>query len=463
MALGRARNLPQHRVLDSLPTSKRSRSLTFIDTSYPSSSAFSFGLDFVTRLSSPEPDSSTTMLQSIRGNIAALQRQWAVISNQPDGPTKTSAQQHLASQLKRLQMMEQSAIQSMGAHIPPGAQLNQAQQSAQMGMQPQQAQQQQNAMMQGLNPAQLGQMQPQQGINGITMDLGFGASSQQNDMNQLQQQQSPFGQPGMQPQQMQQAQQAQPQQPGFNPSQVSAPSPSAQAAGGPGLAAAASGKRDFVGTVRSFMQQRGTPFPPQLSLSFVGPASSNLPGDTKTIELQALFAAVMHFGGSQRATQIPGFWAVIASRLGLKVGPPDGTQSAPDAVPSPGEVPERLSGFYRDRLLAFEQFWMSRMPQRQVSGQSDAAGTPAASGPSSIATDPTQAQPGANNNVDAQMQQQAGQQPQTPQQQQQPQQQTSAQPQQNISSNSQGNLLRIDLLHPLRSHPQICPPTCISR
>ncbi len=122
------------------------------------------------------------------------------------------------------------------------------------------------------------------------------------------------------------------------------------------------------------MQQRGTPFPPQLSLSFVGPASSNLPGDTKTIELQALFAAVIHSGGSQRAAQIPGFWAVIASRLGLKVGPPDGSQSAPDAVPSPGEVPDRLSAFYRDRLSAFEQFWMSRMPQRQASGQSGAAG-----------------------------------------------------------------------------------------
>ncbi len=128
------------------------------------------------------------MLQSIRGNIAALQRQWAVISSQPDGPTKTNAQQHLASQLKRLQMMEQSAIQSMGAHIPPGAQLNQPQQQGQMGMQPQQ-QQQQNAMMQGLNPAQLSQMQPQQGINGLGMDSNFGGPSQQGDMNALQQQQ----------------------------------------------------------------------------------------------------------------------------------------------------------------------------------------------------------------------------------------------------------------------------------
>ncbi|CDR99394.1 hypothetical protein [Sporisorium scitamineum] len=233
-----------------------------------------------------------------------------------------------------------------------------------------------------------------QGLNGINMDLGFGAS-QQNDMNHFQQQQQPqqqppFGQPGMQSQQMQPSQ-SQPQQQAFNPAQAAAaPSPSTQAGGGPGMAAAAGGaKRDFVGTVRNFMQQRGTPFPPQLSLSFVGPASSNLPGDTKTVELQVLFAAVIQSGGSQRATQIPGFWAVIASRLGLKVGPPDGTQSAPDAIPSPGEVPDRLSGFYRDRLLAFEQFWLSRMPQRQASGQSDAAGTPSASGPNSTATVPT--------------------------------------------------------------------------
>ncbi|KAJ9479770.1 ARID domain-containing protein [Pseudozyma hubeiensis] len=395
--------------------------------------------------------SGVTTTVSIRGNIAALQRQWAVISGQPDGPTKTNAQQHLAAQLKRLQMMEQSAIQSMGAHIPPGAQLNQQQQPTQMGIQPQQQQQQQqqNALMQGLNPAQLVQMQSQQGMNGLGMDPNFGAS-QQNDMSQLQQQQQqqqqqqpqqpPFGQPGTQAQQMP-TPQTQSQQPGFNPAQVSGPSQSAQPAGGaPGMGAAGGAKRDFVGTVRNFMQQRGTPFPPQLSLSFVGPASSNLPGDTKTIELQALFAAVIHSGGSQRAAQIPGFWAVIASRLGLKVGPPDGTQSAPDAVPSPGEVPDRLSAFYRDRLSAFEQFWMSRMPQRQPSGQSAAAGSPAASGPNAGAADPNMQAARTQQSTNAQsqqMQQQPGQppqnsqqQPQTPSQQQQPQQQQQQQQQQ---------------------------------
>lgn len=194
------------------------------------------------------------------------------------------------------------------------------------------------------------------------------------------------------------------------------------------MAAQGGAKRDFVGTVRNFMLQRGTPFPPQLSLSFVGPASSNLPGDTKTVELQALFAAVIHSGGSQRAAHIPGFWAVIASRLGLKVGPPDGTQSAPDAVPSPGEVPDRLSAFYRDRLSAFEQFWMSRMPQRQPSGQSGAAGSPAASGSNPSGQDPNMQaaqshQAAMNTSAPSQQMQQQTQAQQTPPQQQQPPQQ----------------------------------------
>ncbi len=382
---------------------------------------------------------NASVLQSIRGNIAALQRQWAVISSQPDGPTKTNAQQHLASQLKRLQMMEQSAIQSMGAHIPPGAQLGQPQQPGQMGMMPQQQQPQQQPQQQQQQQPQQPQQQQQgmmmQGDNSgsqPTMD-GMGSdhnfqTTQQGDFAQLQQQaqqQSPFGHNPMQPQQNQ----GQPST--FNPAQMSTPGASMQPAASQGAGAAGGAKRDFVGTVRNFMLQRGTPFPPQLPLSFVGPASSNLPGETKTIELQALFAAVIHSGGSQRAAQIPGFWAVIASRLGLKVGPPDGTQSAPDAVPSPGEIPDRLSSFYRDRLSAFEQFWISRMPQRQASGPAGAAASPSASGSGAPTQDPSQ-QPGSTPQQMPHQGQPSGaqQNPQQPPQPSQQQQQQQQQPQQ---------------------------------
>ena len=61
------------------------------------------------------------MLQTIQINLAALQRQWTMANTQPDGPNKTTAQQYLAGQMRRLMAMhEQIATQARDAQ-PPGA------------------------------------------------------------------------------------------------------------------------------------------------------------------------------------------------------------------------------------------------------------------------------------------------------------------------------------------------------
>lgn len=107
-----------------------------------------------------------------------------------------------------------------------------------------------------------------------------------------------------------------------------------------------------------FMMQRGMQLPPDWPAGFTGPAATGIPGETRTVPLQKLFAKVVSAGGSERLSSTPGGWAIVASQLELAVGPST-SMGMPHTVPKPSEVPGRLAGYYMQRLAPFEHSWVA--------------------------------------------------------------------------------------------------------
>jgi hypothetical protein len=154
-------------------------------------------------------------------------------------------------------------------------------------------------------------------------------------------------------------------------------------------------KGDLVGAVRAFMAARGTPLPPNMATSFVGP-SGTASTEPKSIEMQTLFATVVQFGGSARVGAQQNGWAIVASKLGLAVAPIPPNHIAgqnevdSNGLPLPAFVAPRLCQFFKDRFTSFEEFWMAKM--KGAGGQAAAAAYVATNG----ASQPSQAaqQPG---------------------------------------------------------------------
>lgn len=135
----------------------------------------------------------------------------------------------------------------------------------------------------------------------------------------------------------------------------------------------------FTAMIQRFMAQSGTPLPPGIPLTFVGPGPNGAPTN---VELNTLFALVLGWGGSAKLSAmappqpLPNHqhalsqgltgWMLLASKLGLAVASPDSNgEGRRDQMPTPAQVPERLRNWYRERLAPFEGWWAQRARQGQ--------------------------------------------------------------------------------------------------
>ena len=334
-------------------------------------------------------------LQNIQANMNALQRQWAMVNAQPDGPNKTAAQQYLTGQMRRLMAMNEStmatvrnaagdASHSRGSpmtQIPPTSTFVSNQAPANMVVPPQM--QMQMHMQTQPSPS----LMPQGSVQRLATQMMAPNAPMQTFT-------------GVQ-QQVQQPQQTQPQQVQSQSYQASAslgiPSISSnpphsltdikhtmahntspQMASSPqfqsNMGTQAPPQHDFPSAVRLFMSQRGINLPVDWATPFVGPAAVGAPGETRSIDLQRLFMKVMSLGGSEQVFSIPNGWSLVAQQLELAVGSP-GEPPMPGAIIKPSEVPGRLAAYYTQRLSLFEKSWMAT---QQHALQSN-AGTPIAS------------------------------------------------------------------------------------
>lgn len=323
-------------------------------------------------------------LQNIQANIGALQRQWAMVNAQPDGPNKTAAQQYLTAQMRRLMAMNETAMANARSaagdanhpmtQIPTGS-TSFVSNQASANMVPPQVQMQMQMQMQGQpSPSVMPQgsvqrlatqmMAPNVPIQPFTGLQQQGQQQQQAHQPQQMQSQSypttaPLGMPSTPHNVLQSL-------PDVKPTMANVASP--QMASSPEIqnhmGTQAQPQHDFPSAVRLFMSQRGINLPMDWASPFVGPAAGGAPGETRSIDVQRLFIKVMTLGGSDQVFAIPNGWALVAQQLELAVGAP-GEPSMPGAPMSPSEVPGRLAAYYTQRLSLFEKSWMATQ-QRSV-------------------------------------------------------------------------------------------------
>ncbi|WFD24268.1 hypothetical protein MEQU1_002965 [Malassezia equina] len=332
-------------------------------------------------------------LQNIQANMGALQRQWAMVNAQPDGPNKTAAQQYLTAQMRRLMAMNETAMANARSsagdanhpmtQIPPGSTSFVSNQASANMVAPPQVQMQMQMQMQGQpSPSVMPQgsvqrlatqmMAPNVPIQSFTGQQQQQAHQPQQMQSQSYQTTAPLGMPSTPHNVLQSL-------PDVKPTMANVASP--QMASSPkiqnNMGTQAQPQQDFPSAVRLFMSQRGINLPMDWASPFVGPAAGGAPGETRSIDVQRLFIKVMTLGGSDQVFAIPNGWALVAQQLELAVGAP-GEPSMPGALMSPSEVPGRLAAYYTQRLSLFEKSWMATQ-QRNVQpagGPSFAPNTP---------------------------------------------------------------------------------------
>ncbi|KOS13526.1 hypothetical protein Malapachy_0024 [Malassezia pachydermatis] len=320
----------------------------------------------------PSSITPAQVLQNIQNNMTALQRQWTVVNAQPDNPNKGTAIQYLSGQMRRLMAMQESIVAAARAN---GTDLN----------------------VNGPPPAQNGGMPP----------MSFAMSSPAMPMMSQASSQAPTPAPPTQGAAMRMPSPTSASSPAslprFPPSMMQAPSteearrapspttrttpqaPQSQPQPQPPQASTSQPPtRDFTSVVHLFLTQRGMALPPDWAAPFVGPAAGGgaAAGETRSVDLQTLFAKVLSLGGSDQVFTIPNGWAMVAQQLGLAIGGPSSTPNA--AIPVPSEVPGRLAAYYTQRLALFEKSWLAA----QRRGPGAEAGMPAARVPPSADTAP---------------------------------------------------------------------------
>lgn len=375
--------------------------------------------------------------------MANLQTQWNSLSTQPDGPAKQQEQLRIGNEMKRIRGMHDQMINFLRNQTQAKQQQPQPQPSQHDGStqpQPHQptqshglAQNKGSPAVQAARPSQPGEGpttenmmqsgQYQQGLSGGRNSQNPGmpyvsenpqhqaqlavlqAFAQQQQQKQRQggggpapatstvnagmppaaQSQTPqqqFGLPGSQPQAT--AGGPVPNHPGSNPQNLQQKQP--QQSQVPPLPPGFGNSAQFLNMIISFMSQRQMPFPPGTPFTFVGPMAGSSSGETRSIELNTLFAAVAGLGGSNRlssaasagpaTTQFASSqgltgWMILANRLGMAVANPDPNgEGRRDQTPNPAQTPERLRNFYRERLGLFEEWWTNKSRQQQQQRQS---------------------------------------------------------------------------------------------
>lgn len=327
------------------------------------------------------------LLQVISAQINNLQRQWQTVQSQPETPQKMEATQHLASQMKRMkffqaqtmqalqnrQQGQQDTQQNQAQGFPHAAQLQQNSQATAPPSSgpPSQA----NAMQQGQQQGQPSNSstEPPSPAHNAQLAALQAFAQQQRIQAQQHNDSSTQGWQGSEQQQVAPGQQAQlPRASSSLPNQTQsdASQNAAQHTNGsnpPQLAPPPAAKGDLVAAVHAFMAHRGTPFPPNMPTVFVGPASGSTAGETKSIDMQTLFATVIQFGGSARISAQQNGWAIVASKLGLAVAPsPPVHQTGQPEKDGNGIslapfVASHLAQFFRDRFTTFEEFWLAKV------------------------------------------------------------------------------------------------------